>query len=124
MAEHRYGIKLKSAVPEAAVLKLLRKQFPDMSLGELREKIMTRDYIYLSDRDRYDGIKRMAKLLRQCDSAGLETEIFWEHRQDSASWQAESLSRGQFRNLLQSSRETDRQVSEDIDRETEGSAQE
>ena len=124
MAEHRYGIKLKNTLPEASVLKLLRKEFPDMSLGELREKVASRDYIYLSDRDRYDGIKRMAKLLRRFDSAGLETEIFWEHRQDSAPWQAESLSRGQFRNLLQSSRETDRQVSEDIDRETEESAQE
>ena len=44
MFEHRYGIKLKTATADAAILKLLRKHFPNQSLSELRGKIQARDY--------------------------------------------------------------------------------
>ena len=50
MFEHRYGIKLKQ----------------------------THDYIFLSDMEKYDGERRITKLLREFDKAGMETELFEE----------------------------------------------
>ena len=88
MFEHRYGIKLKTATADAAILKLLRKHFPNQSLSELRGKIQARDYVFLSDMEKYDGERRMAKLLREFDKAGIETELFEEHRYTPAPWQS------------------------------------
>ena len=120
MAEHRYGIRLKNKSPEASVLKILRRQFPELSIAELRSKITNHDYIYLSDMEKYDGEMRMAKLLCEYDKAGIETELFAEHRKDSSSWQTEPMSREYFYNILNSSQQTKREVSESIEYETEG----
>ena len=78
MFEHRYGIKLKKTTADAAVLKLLRKSFPTLSFSELGIKVQTHDYVFLSDMDKdpYDGKHRMAKLLREFDKEGIETELF------------------------------------------------
>ena len=120
MAEHRYGVRLKNKSPEASVLKILRRQFPELSIAELRSKITNHDYIYLSDMEKYDGEVRMAKLLCEYDKAGIETELFAEHRKDSSSWQTEPMSREHFYNILNSSQQTKREVSESIEYETEG----
>ena len=96
---------LKTATADAAILKLLRKHFPNQSLSELRGKIQARDYVFLSDMEKYDGERRMAKLLREFDKAGIETELFEEHRYTPAPWQSEPMSREFFHNILQRSEE-------------------
>lgn len=122
MFEHRYGIKLKKATADAAVLKLLRKYFPALSFSELRAKIQAHDYVFLSDteKDQYDGKRRMAKLLREFDKMGIETELFEESRDTPGFWQVKPVSREYFKNILQRGREITQQVLEDIERETVG----
>lgn len=122
MLEYRYGIKLKQTTADAAVLRLLRQCFPTQSFSELRGKIQAHDYVFLSDMEKYqfDGVRRMAKLLREFDKAGIETELFEEHRYAPASWQTEPMSREYLKNMLQRGREITRQVLEDIERETVG----
>ena len=63
-------------------MKLLRKCFPTLSFSELRAKVQAHDYIFLSDMEKYqyDGKRRMAKLLREFDKVGIETELFEESR--------------------------------------------
>jgi len=118
----RYGIKLKSTTADAAVLKLLRKHFPNASLAELKRKVQAHDYIYLTDMEKYhqDGERRMAKLLWELDKAHIDTELFSEHRDTPALWQTEPMSREFFRNSIQQSREIDREVLLDMEREVTG----
>ncbi len=118
--EHRYGMKLKRVTVDAATLKLLRKHFPDQSLSELRAKVQAHDYVFLSDMEKYNGARRMAKLLREFDKAGIETELYEEHRYTPAPWQTEPMSREYWNNILQRNRETTRQVLEDAELETVG----
>lgn len=120
MFEYRYGIKLKSTATDVAILKLLRKHFPNQSLSELRTKVQTHDYVFLSDMEKYNGERRMAKLLKEFDKAGIETELFEEHRYTPAPWQAELMSREIFQNILQRNREIARDTMIDIEREVEG----
>ena len=122
MIEHRYGIKLKKRSTDTATLKLLRKCFPTQSFSELRSKIQIHDYVFLSDMEKYqyDGVRRMAKLLREFDKAGIETELFEESRHTPAPWQTEPMSREYLKNILQRGREIARQTLEDVERETVG----
>lgn len=122
MFEHRYGIKLKKRTTDTATLKLLRKCFPTQSFSELRSKIQIHDYVFLSDMEKYkyDGVRRMAKLLREFDKAGIETELFEESRHTPAPWQTELISREYLKNILQRGREIARQTLEDVERETVG----
>ncbi len=122
MFEHRYGIKLKSTTADVAILKLLRKHFPKQSLSELRAKVQAHDYVFLSDMEKYnyDGVRQMAKLLREFDEACIETELFEENRYTPAPWQAEPMSREYLKNILHRGREITRQVEEDIECETVG----
>lgn len=120
MFEHRYGMKLKEITVDTTILKLPRKYFPAQSLSELRSKVRSHDYIFLSDMEKYNGERRMAKLLREFDKAGMETELFEESRDTPAPWQVEPMSREYFKNILQRSRKITQQVLEDIERETVG----
>lgn len=119
MFEHRYGIKLKKTTADATALKLLRQCFPTQSFSELRAKIQANDYVFLSDMEKYqhDGVRQMAKLLREFDKAGIETELFEESRYTPNPWRAEPMSREYLKNILQRDREITRQVLEDIERE-------
>ena len=103
MFEHRYGIKLQKNSADATVLKLLRKHFPNQSLSELRAKIQAHDYVFLSDMEKYNGERRMAKLLREFDKAGIGTELFEEHRYAPAPWKSELVSREYFKEPLKNS---------------------
>lgn len=122
MFTHRYGIKLKHTTADAAVCKLLRQQFPNVSLAELRAKVHAHDYLYLSDaeRDHADGTQKLAKLLRECDQANLETELFEEVRDTSGSWQTRPMSREFLSNSIERSHEIMREVLLDIEREVTG----
>lgn len=120
MFEHRYGIKLKQTTADATVLKMLRKQFPAQSFSELRNKIQAHDYIYLSDMEKYDGDLQMAELLREFDKAGMETELFEESRYIPAPWQKKPISQEYFKNVLQRGCEIEKEMLEDIERETVG----
>ena len=120
MFEHRYGIKLQKTSADAIVLKLLRKHFPNQSLSELRTKIQAHDYVFLSDTEKYNGERRMAKLLREFDKAGIGTELFEEHRYAPAPWKSELVSREYFNNILQRNREIAKETMIDIERKVEG----
>ena len=120
MFEHRYGIKLQKTSADATILKLLRKHFPNQSLSELRTKIQAHDYVFLSDMEKYNGERRMAKLLREFDKAGIETELFEEHRYAPAPWKPELVSREYFNNILQRNRGIAKETMIDIEREVEG----
>lgn len=119
MFEYRCGFKLKNTTVDAAALKLLRKRFPNASLAELRGKIQAHDYIYRSDIEKYDGVRAVAKLLREFDRAGIETELFEESRDTPGPWRTKPMSRELLGNMLQRSRAIERQVWEDIEREAE-----
>lgn len=120
MFEYRCGIKLKSTKADAAVLKLLRKHFPNTSLGELRNRIQAHDYVYLSDMLKRDGERETVKMLREFDKAGIETELFEESRDTPGPWKTRPLDRDVLYNMLQRSRDIQQQVLEDIERETAG----
>ena len=118
MFEYRCGIKLKSTTADAVALKLLRKHFPNTSLAELRSKIQTHDYVYCSDM--LHGKREAMKMLQEFDKAGIETELFEESRDTPGPWRTAPLSREVLRNMINRSRGIERQVLEDIERETEG----
>lgn len=120
MFEYRCGIKLKSTAVDATALKLLRKHFPNTSLAELRGKIQAHDYVYLSDMLKQDGEREVVKMLQEFDKAGIETELFEENRDTPGPWKTSPLSRDVLYNMLQRSRDIQRQVLEDIERETKG----
>lgn len=125
MSEYRDGIKLKTTTPSVALLKLLRKWYPNQSLTELRAKVQNHKYIYLTDQEKswIAGDRKMAKLLKELDRAGFETELYRERRDNrdpQSRWIAEFLSREVFRNGLQMDQEIKRQVLIDIEQETEG----
>ena len=108
-----------------ALLKLLRKWYPNQSLTELRAKVQNHKYIYLTDQEKswIAGDRKMAKLLKELDRAGFETELYRERRDNrdpQSRWIAEFLSREVFRNGLQMDQEIKRQVLIDIEQETEG----
>ena len=117
----RYGIKLKTTTADTTVLKILRKHFPNQSLSELRAKVQAHDYVFLIGLEEYNSERSIAKLVREFDKAGIETELFEEHRHTSADlWQTEPMSREYLKNILQRNREITRQVLEDTELETEG----
>ena len=125
MSEFRDGIKLKTTAPSAALLKLLRKWYPNQSLSELRARVQNRDYIYLTDQEKswIVGDRKMAKFLKELERAGFETELYRERRDNrgpQSGWVTEPLSREVFYNGLQMDREIERQVLIDIEQETEG----
>lgn len=122
MFEYRCGIKLKNTKADAAVLKLLRKYFSDMSFAELRNKIQSHDYIYRTDMEQYslDGKRKMAKLLQAFDKARIETELFEEKRDTPGAWQSRPMSRELLYNTIQSSKEIHRQTLIDVEQEVEG----
>lgn len=125
MIEFRDGIKLKTTVPSAALLKLLRKWYPNQSLSELRARVQNQEYIYLTDQEKswIDGDRKMAKFLKELERAGFEAELYRERRDDRGpqrGWITEPLSREVFCNGLQMDREIERQVLIDIEQETEG----
>lgn len=125
MIEFRDGIKLKTTAPSAALLKLLRKWYPNQSLSELRARVQNRDYIYLTDQEKswIVGDRKMAKFLKELERAGFETELYRERRDNrgpQSGWVTEPLSREVFYNGLQMDREVERQVLIDIEQETEG----
>ena len=84
MSQYRDGIKLKTTTPSVALLKLLRKWYPNQSLSELRTMIQNHDYIYLTDQEKswIDGDRKMAKFLKELERAGFETELYRERRND------------------------------------------
>ena len=117
----RHGIKLKTTTADATVLKILRKQFPNQSLSELRAKVQAHDYVFLIGLEEYNSERSIAKLVQEFDKAGIETELFEEHRHTSADlWQIEPMSREYLKNILQRGREIYQQVLEDIEFETVG----
>lgn len=125
MSEFRDGIKLKTTAPSAALLKLLRKWYPNQSLSELRARVQNQEYIYLTDQEKswIDGDRKMAKFLKELERAGFEAELYRERRDDrgpQSGWVTEPLSREVFYNGLQMDREIERQVLIDIEQETEG----
>lgn len=125
MIEFRDGIKLKTTAPSAALLKLIRKWYPNQSLSELRARVQNQEYIYLTDQEKswIDGDRKMAKFLKELERAGFEAELYRERRDDQgqqSSWVTEPLSREVFYNGLQMDREIERQVLIDIEQETEG----
>lgn len=125
MSEYRDGIKLKTTTPSVALLKLLRKWYPNQSLSDLRAMVQNYEYIYLTDQEKswIEGDRRMAKFLKELDQAGFETELYRERRENrdtQSRWIAEPLSREVFRNGLKMDREIKRQVLIDIEQETEG----
>ena len=125
MSQYQDGIKLKTTTPSVALLKLLRKWYPNQSLTELRTMIQNHDYIYLTDQEKswIDGDRKMAKFLKELERAGFETELYRERRNDrdpQSGWVTEPLSREVFYNGLQMDREIKRQVLIDIEQETEG----
>lgn len=125
MSEFRDGIKLKTTAPSTALLKLLRKWYPNQSLSELRARVQNQDYIYLTDQEKFwrDGGRKLAKYLKELERAGFETELYREQRSDrgpQSGWVTEPLSREVFYNGLQMDREIERQVLIDIEQETEG----
>lgn len=120
MFEYRCGIKLKNTTVNAVTLKLLRKYFPNTSLAELQSKIRAHDYVYCSDMVKRDGKRVAMKMLREFDKAGIETELFEESRNTPGPWRTVPLSREVFHNMVNRSREIERQVLENIELETEG----
>lgn len=123
MSDYRDGLKLKTTEPGAALLKLLRRRFPDQSLSALRARVQNREYIYLTDQEKSwaDGDRKLAGLLGELERAGFEAELYREHREGPGRpWTAEPMDREFFRNTLQRDREILREVLLDTERETEG----
>lgn len=118
---YRQGLKLQRTAADAGTLKLLRKWFPDRSLPELRQTVGNHGYVYLTDAEPFhaDGERKLARLLKECDGAGIGTELYEEVRSGGV-WRARPMSRDCLRNALRRSREIERETLIDIERETEG----
>lgn len=118
---YRCGLKLTGAAADAGTLKLLRKWFPDRSLRELKQQIQNHEYIYLTDAEKFhrDGARKLARLMKECGKAGIETELY-EEIWSGGGWRSQPMSREYFGNSLRRSREIERETLMEIERETEG----
>ena len=70
--------------------------------------------------EEYNSDFQVAKLMKEFDKAGIETELFEEYRYAPAPWQIEPMNRKYLKNMPQRYCEIRRQVLEDIERETVG----
>lgn len=122
MSDYRCGVKLKSTAMNTAALKILRKWFPNRSLAELRDTIQTHGYVYLTDMEgsQSNGERQLAKLLREFDGSGIESELYEEYRRAPGLWSAKPLSREVLHNMIRQSRDIFRETMENIELETEG----
>jgi hypothetical protein len=68
--------------------------------------------------EKYNGERRIAKLLREFDKSGMETELFEESRYAPAPWQTKPMSQKYFKNALQRGCKIENQTLEDIEHET------
>lgn len=118
---YRCGLKLTSAAADAGTLKLLRKWFPDRSLRDLKQTIQNHEYVYLTDMEKFhqDGERKLARLMKECGKAGIETELY-EEIWSGGGWRSQPMSREYFGNSLRRSREIQRETLIDVEREVEG----
>lgn len=122
MSDYRCGVKLKSTAMNTAALKILRKWFPNRSLAELRNIVQTHDYVYFTDMEasQSNGERQLAKLLREFDGSGIETELYEEYRRAPGLWSTKPLSREVLHNMIRQSKDIFRETLEDIELETAG----
>lgn len=117
---YRMGIKLKTKTADTAVLKILRKYFPEQPLSALKNRVQSGDYIYLSGNEKYliDGRELILQLLREFQRAHIQTELFEEFKRTDG-WEARPMPKQFLYNSIRSSRVIARQVEEDIEKEAD-----
>ncbi len=71
------GIKIKDKDKAVDCIKILRK-FSEMSVGEIKEKIQSGDFVFECSYTDSDGLAQVISLYREFSAAEIEAEIF-EH---------------------------------------------
>lgn len=115
--DRRMGIKLRDTKSDAAALRILRRQFPDIPLSKMRNRIAGHEYIYICD-GRIDGRKLLAALEREFARANIHVELYEEWTGGDGVRKTAPLSRECLHNSLHRYVEISRQVDLDIDRES------
>lgn len=97
----RCTITLRTVAAPATALRLLRREFPDVPLGEHRRRIQAGEPVYSSEREesRYIDVTRLTALLRRFDEAGVEVTLSEETFRNGR-WEPLSESRSQLRRIL------------------------
>lgn len=75
-----FGLKLRTNIPCADVIKILRQFDPDASISNLRFKIIHNDFVYVCDCIDEDGIITLLNLLHEVEAKSI---IFWLNSYDS-----------------------------------------
>lgn len=115
--DRRMGMKLRYTRADAAALRILRRQFPDISLSEMKNRIAGHEYIYFCD-GKIGGRKRLAELERELAQAGIQAELCEGRTGGDGVRKTAPLSREYLYNSLHRYVEIFRQVDRDIDNES------
>ena len=114
-----YALKIKVEGNCSKVISILRKFDPSLSIGEIRKRMQSDDFVVKYDLLHWDITEEMAaidriskfeKLIQSLEECGAQIEIYNG---------SELISRELFKNSMQMLREISDEVDEDMDREAE-----
>lgn len=71
-----FGLKLRTNIPCADVIKILRQFDPDASISNLRFKIIHNDFVYVCDCIDEDGIITLLNLLHEVEAIKIDVDIY------------------------------------------------
>ncbi len=111
-----FGLKLKTDIPSASVIKVLKQFHNTVSIASLRSKIQNKEFIYTCSSIDDTRIVTLLKLLYEIETLGIGVEIYeqWENGA------IKKVDRFLLENLLESYDEIENQIERIIDLEVEG----
>lgn len=111
-----FGLKLKTDIPSASVIKVLKQFHNTVSIASLRSKIQNKEFIYTCSSIDDTRIVTLLKLLHKIETLGIGVEICeqWENGA------IKKVDRFLLENLLESYDEIENQIERIIDLEVEG----
>ncbi len=104
------GIKIQTTTSMAKCISIIRKYNP-VSMGEIKSAIELREYVLTSSTIDSPGIRKIRKCYDELEKAGIDAEIYERD---------ELISREIISNLIQSHRQTEKEVRAQVDAEVAG----
>lgn len=101
MFDYRCGVRLAGTTADTAVLKLLRREFPDVPLTKHRRRILAGEPVYASGHEpsQLIDIARLASLLERLGEAGVEV-LLTEEQLSDGQWEPLPPGQSEVRDLL------------------------
>ncbi len=107
-------LRLADTNVSANVIKVLRKYFPNTSIGELKRTIESKDVVFSCSSGSYDGKKSMMKIIRSLNHEGIQIALC-----EQTGSKTYPLTVKELQAFLNRGRAIGKQVIEDIENEAD-----